>query len=799
MRTAIRRARNFLEERHARSGVRRGGGPGAPLAGGVARVRDAFRVEALEPRVLLSADPLFSPLKAFFLPDEGQPQQWDYESEQRETGQKAFAPADLLHRLLTHRFEESLDLSGASQAYVEAPSSASAAVFVDGLAQAPTAAALDLSRADIFSAASAHTLEGPRADLPDLAGAFPGLTWGETAGQNDPASIAPWHVALEEPQASTEEAIRLDSGTYDLASWVAGGDGQHPLWLGQGAVLKGSGDFGGDLTVEGLLSPGYSPGVQNVSTLSLTSTSTTLFEIGGPTAGTGTAFYDQINVSGQASLDGTISVDLINNYRPSDGQVFNVLNYGSVSGAFARGTGLIDAGEGVFFEVVGGVTGLSLKAHVLDASTAELVSALSSAVVANDQALHDRIGQWLNFDYFRNNSSFSFTGQIDLGQGVSLSGSATLGFTNNVTIGSQVVDVFTLGLENANGFIGLDPNSTSAPGLRFTDADLGVLWLRSENPANDGGWVWAEGTVSGLTLVGNSGVSLTASSLTLDFAQGLGTVSGQTNNSLLNLSGTPRTLSVGSATYTFDSADTAERAAASGTVSLALGSVLNVSGTAGFASSASGLWVAGSNISARMSAGGASLGLDSGNFGLVIYTDNSYQLEASGSLFLSGGGFAQVSATSALLRLNTTGVSQAERVLQVGGYSHTLSAMSALSDPVLRVTGLQARIGDVLAVSGDLSFERDAASGNLEVLASNASASVRAGDLVAGVSQANLALVIRDANVANGGVLLEATGAADMALGESVQISATAATVRWNSTNLDASARAINVAGTAYT
>jgi hypothetical protein len=184
---------------------------------------------------------------------------------------------------------------------------------------------------------------------------------------------------------------------------------------------------------------------------------------------------------------------------------------------------------------------------------------------------------------------------------------------------------------------------------------------------------------------------------------------------------------------------------------------------------------------------------------LVIYTDNTYQLEASGSVFLSGGGFAEVSATSALLRLNTTGVSQAERVLQVGGYSHTLSAMSALSDPVLRVTGLQARIGDALAVSGDLSFERDAASGNLEVLASNASASVRAGDLSAGVRQAQLALVMRDANLANGGVLLEATGAADMALGESVKISATAATVRWNSTNLDASGRAINVAGTAYT
>ena len=30
----------------------------------VSRVRDAFRVEALEPRVLLSADPLFAPLKS---------------------------------------------------------------------------------------------------------------------------------------------------------------------------------------------------------------------------------------------------------------------------------------------------------------------------------------------------------------------------------------------------------------------------------------------------------------------------------------------------------------------------------------------------------------------------------------------------------------------------------------------------------------------------------------------------------------------------------------------------------------
>ncbi|MEI7786662.1 MAG: hypothetical protein WCK08_19915, partial [Betaproteobacteria bacterium] len=557
--------------------------------------------------------------------------------------------------------------------------------------------------------------------------------------------------------------------------------------------------FYGDLTVEGLLSPGYSPGVQNVGTLTLGSGSATLFEIAGDTAGTGAHHYDQINVSGLASLDGQIQVDLLDGYRPTDGQVFNVLTYGSVSGGFASGSGLIDAGEGVYFEVLSASNGLSLKAHVLDASTAQLVSALRSVVQADDQALQDRVGQWLNFDYFRNNSSYSFTGSIALGEGFSLSGSATLGFTNNVVIAGQTVDVFTLGLENASGYLGLDATSASAPGLRFTDADLGVLWLRSENLANDGGWLWAEGTVSGLSMVGSSNVSLTASSLTLDFAQGLGTTGGATNNTLLDLSAAPRSLVVGSTTYTFDSATTTERAALSGTAALDVAGLVSVSGTLGFASSVSGLLAAGTGISARMNAGGVSLGLDSASFGLAIYSDNTYQLEGSGSFYVNGGGFASVSATSALLRLNTTGVTQAEKILQVGGLSHTLSAMGATADPVLNVTGLQARIGESLQVSGNLSFERDSATGNLEVVASNASASVRVGDMRAGVKQASLALVIRDAAQSNPGMLVEASGAADMSLGDSIALSATSATVRWNSTDLDASSRAINVAGTDYT
>ena len=75
-------------------------------------------------------------------------------------------------------------------------------------------------------------------------------------------------------------------------------------------------------------------------------------------------------------------------------------------------------------------------------------------------------------------------GSISLVQGLSLSGAATIGFTNNAVIDGQTVDVFTLGLENASGFLGLDPASTTQPGLKFLDADLGLLWLRSETDAN---------------------------------------------------------------------------------------------------------------------------------------------------------------------------------------------------------------------------------------------------------------------------------------------------------------------------
>jgi hypothetical protein len=49
--------------------------------------------------------------------------------------------------------------------------------------------------------------------------------------------------------------------------------------------------------------------------------------------------YDQVIVAGLASLDGSLSVSLIDGFVPNPGDAFDVMTYGSRSGEFAEVTG----------------------------------------------------------------------------------------------------------------------------------------------------------------------------------------------------------------------------------------------------------------------------------------------------------------------------------------------------------------------------------------------------------------------------------------------------------------------------
>ncbi|MEA2237452.1 MAG: hypothetical protein QOC81_2176 [Thermoanaerobaculia bacterium] len=100
-------------------------------------------------------------------------------------------------------------------------------------------------------------------------------------------------------------------------------------------VLEGSGTLSGDLDNYGAVKPGTASttGVIKVAGNYLGGASGsggTLAIKLGPSAGQ----FDQLNITGTASLDGTLDVSLIGGYEPANGATFPVISFASLSGDF---------------------------------------------------------------------------------------------------------------------------------------------------------------------------------------------------------------------------------------------------------------------------------------------------------------------------------------------------------------------------------------------------------------------------------------------------------------------------------
>ena len=173
--------------------------------------RNAFRIEPLEPRVLLSADPIFAPALTVLAPDRQ-------------------------------------DIQSLTEAYAAAQQNSSPSISVPLLARL-------LSDTGANSVAKNFAVDAAVFDIGQLS---------------------------------------LQSGFIDASLRVAPHE-----------VLAGSGSLDVNLFNTGLVSPGYSPGVTDVGSYSQDASGTLLIELGGATAGTGTGFHDQLNISGSAVLDGS--------------------------------------------------------------------------------------------------------------------------------------------------------------------------------------------------------------------------------------------------------------------------------------------------------------------------------------------------------------------------------------------------------------------------------------------------------------------------------------------------------------
>jgi hypothetical protein len=100
----------------------------------------------------------------------------------------------------------------------------------------------------------------------------------------------------------------------------------------QGGILQGIGLIGSNVRNAAQVTPGgnlFAGLLSILGNYTETDTGTLLIELGGFAAGTN---YSQLEISGQASLAGTLQVSLINGFTPNVGDTFQILTFGSSTG-----------------------------------------------------------------------------------------------------------------------------------------------------------------------------------------------------------------------------------------------------------------------------------------------------------------------------------------------------------------------------------------------------------------------------------------------------------------------------------
>jgi len=279
------------------------------------------------------------------------------------------------------------------------------------------------------------------------------------------------------------------------------------LVVGASETLRGSGTIEGDVVVAGVFSPGNSPGVVAIDgnltmdsgdpdtiddTYSTPHTGEdTVGTIEIELAGTGAAGaadgYDQINVSGEVDLGGTLSVKLLGDYAPILGDTFDFLIFGSkTNGKFDSASGLFGFGDGsLFFEIEELADRLRLVVKKAPAGE-------GLGILPDTQAEADSLGMFYS-EYFSDVNTVSQSVNLNIFGFAVLNGSFSFEKTKNFSgdeiiaggaSGSDGIADLTQTTIKIGGtlnevFIGSGYGTPDKVGLEATGGVLGI-WIYSE-------------------------------------------------------------------------------------------------------------------------------------------------------------------------------------------------------------------------------------------------------------------------------------------------------------------------------
>ncbi len=111
------------------------------------------------------------------------------------------------------------------------------------------------------------------------------------------------------------------------------GSGKLIVGVGKSLSAGNGANIGRPIDISGTLDPGIQVGAITTSTYRQFAGSTLKIHIGGETPG---SLYDQVNVVGSATLNGTLEVSQLGSFEPSAGDIFTILTAtNSISGNFA--------------------------------------------------------------------------------------------------------------------------------------------------------------------------------------------------------------------------------------------------------------------------------------------------------------------------------------------------------------------------------------------------------------------------------------------------------------------------------
>jgi hypothetical protein len=266
------------------------------------------------------------------------------------------------------------------------------------------------------------------------------------------AEIHPENAGLTDIHLTPDQALEAPNGL------VVDGD----------EILTGSGSIRGSVVNDGKVSPGNSPGVQSVEAYSQTADGTLVMEV----AGTGNAGdangFDQINVAGNATFDGTLEIKLLGNFTPTAGQVYDIINYTSYSGKFSEYKGL-ELGNGLSFRPI-------YSANKLQLEVIETPGGMMPEFADSEELVKylDFIADAANIDSVTVNGSFSMAGQT-------LAGEFTFSFADDHSGYEVLVSNLTAEIEGGDASISL----VNASGALFV-TDSGVAGSLTGDVRMDG-------------------------------------------------------------------------------------------------------------------------------------------------------------------------------------------------------------------------------------------------------------------------------------------------------------------------